>query len=246
MKESLLKIQAWIKAHPWPAAGIALILIIAAYFAIKKGGGMGATGYTQNGGQGADATSGDSSGLSALGSSGASMPGVSNNTPAFSDSGGGFSPIPSLPVFSPSDMSASFAPSGYMDTSTAPVYAGSTDSMVNNPLGSVSAGLPSALSRTAGVINRPIETLPALGNTPVAALANKTGVSGGISAAKTISRPVATSAPAQKSLANKSGAMGVTKLKSGKTLLTSPVVSPMILAATQSAISTQPSVMHAQ
>lgn len=37
MKESFARITAWVKAHPWPAAGILLVVALAAWWSYKQG-----------------------------------------------------------------------------------------------------------------------------------------------------------------------------------------------------------------
>lgn len=157
MKESFAKIQAWIKSHPYLAAGIGLVIVIAGYFAVKSSGGNSDGDSSIDGGSlGVNELANDPmGGLSGLGSSAGSMPEVSTNT----------TPTPSLVSSLPSldgggDM-------GVFDMGIASGY----DSFV-----APSTSIFSSPASAAAVVNQKPNTMNKPTSTPLVSINPKTPV----------------------------------------------------------------------
>lgn len=86
MKESLERIKAWAKQHPYLAGVILLGVLFLAYLAIKRGGGGG--GFSSGPIEPAPEPGGKSADLSGLGSGGDT-----------GTSAGGFSPVETVPAY---------------------------------------------------------------------------------------------------------------------------------------------------
>lgn len=135
VKESLSRIQAWVKANPKKSAVIAVLIIVIAYFAIKRGSsstgeGMSASAENESAFDAMGGGLADMAGGASMGG-GASVPSPSG-TPSVDNDAGLAGGIPQ------SDL---FEDAGFMQE---PVYtdagfSGSAFSIINDPIGALKA-----------------------------------------------------------------------------------------------------------
>lgn len=193
IKSALAKLPKWVKANPKKAAVIAVIVVIVAYFAIKRGAtatGEGsadsATLDSAGGGLGSLESSGGGGSISTGGGSTGGAPGESITTTTTTDSGGGYAG--SMDSFGIGSGADSFA-------YTAPAFSGSTASI----MATANRGL-SDVKKAAAPVTTPA---PKNNNTLAAGLAQSFKVTAPAPVAAKVSntlspaRAVAKSAPAK-------------------------------------------------
>jgi len=236
LKQSFQNIQAWIKKNPKKAGAIALVLIVIAYFAIKRGAASSGTASEDD--QGASIPTGEID-LSGMGGSAGSMPNVSGGAgdagglSGGSSSGGGsvIEPAPAQDFassYEPGNFTGGgFSGEGVSDYDPTPAYMSaaapiSTGSMIG---GSSARGLGTASAGVKAVSAAGVKTAApaAVKSSPIRAQANagiKTPVNTSYPPVMTAIKETLKITPAKKIIASagtgKKGGAVNTKIASAK------------------------------